>query len=126
MSGQMSDVRTPEIEIEIEIEREIEIKKDIKIKKQPKKILGTYKNIRLTIKEKHKLIKDFNENKIEELIEKMSSWKKMTGKTYKDDNLALRKWLSNEKSNYCTNNKGKDKVSKKSYEEQMSDMMDML
>ena len=57
-----------------------------------KKKYGTYQNVRLTDAENERLHEDFP-GRAKEAIDYLSEYMKMTGKSYKDHNLALRKWV---------------------------------
>lgn len=62
-------------------------------KKAPvKRKYGTYQNVRLTDEENERLHSDYP-GKAKEAIDYLSEYMKMTGKSYKDHNLALRKWV---------------------------------
>ena len=57
-----------------------------------KRKYGTYQNVRLTDEENERLHSDYP-GKAKEAIDCLSEYMKMTGKSYKDHNLALRKWV---------------------------------
>jgi len=67
-----------------------EYKKD---KKDKKDKLGTYKNILLSSKQYSLLVQRYNKSLVEKIIEAMSEWSAMNGKTYKDYNAAIHKWI---------------------------------
>lgn len=83
---------------EIEIEKEIDIEREKKPKKPPRKKYGEYQHILLTEAQHTKLIKDYSKQVIDNMIQKMDEWIQLHGKTYKDYNLALRKWLREDKT----------------------------
>ena len=67
--------------------------KNVKNEKNEKKnIYGEYKHIKLSSKQYQKLINDYGEINIVNLIKKMDEWIQKMGKPYKDYNLALRDW----------------------------------
>ena len=84
-----------EEEEEEEQEEEQEVPKP---KKAPRKKYGEYKNILLTEAQHTKLIKDYSKLEIDNIIQKMDEWIQLKGKPYKDYNLALRKWLREDKT----------------------------
>ena len=86
-----TDISPPEIELELK--KEIELKK----KKEVRHKYGEYKKVLLTDKQYNKLVNDFGEHKLMYLIKKMDEWLQMTGRSYKDYNLALRKWERDDK-----------------------------
>ncbi len=54
---------------------------------------GEYKHIRLTDEQHEKLIADFGEDKIAEMIRRCDEYCQVSGKTYRDYNLTIRNWL---------------------------------
>ena len=90
---QMYNKCTPEIEIEKEIESEIE-KEEKKAPRTPAKhIHGEHKKVRLTDDELNKLKSEYSNS--DELIQYLDEYKAMTGKVYKSDYLAIKKWVVN-------------------------------
>lgn len=83
------------LEKEIEKEKDIEIDIDKEEKKKTprttKHIYGEHKKVRLTDDELQKL-KEEHYN-ADELIQFLDEYKAMTGKTYKSDYLAIKKWV---------------------------------
>ena len=61
-------------------------------KRNVKKKYGTYMNVRLT-DEEHERLHDEFPGRANEAIDYLSEYIKMTGKSYKDHNLAIRKWV---------------------------------
>lgn len=90
----LPDVTERYPEIEIEIEKDIDIEKEVKKKKrEPRHRHGEYNHILLTDKQYEKLVQDFTEPVIADVIKRMDEWCQMQGRSYKDYNLAIRKWL---------------------------------
>lgn len=71
--------------------------KDIE-KKAPRKKHGEYNHILLTEDQYNKLLNDFGPQRLSEVIKRMDEWIQLKGKGYKDYNLAIRKWLKDEKT----------------------------
>lgn len=63
-----------------------------KNKSKIKRKYGTYQNVRLTDDECERLHAEFP-GRANEAIDYLSEYIKMTGKSYKDHNLAIRKWV---------------------------------
>ena len=63
-----------------------------KNKSKVKRKYGTYQNVRLTDDECERLHAEFP-GRANEAIDYLSEYIKMTGKSYKDHNLAIRKWV---------------------------------
>lgn len=79
------------VEKEIEIDKEID--KDIdKSKQKAKHTHGEFKKVKLTDDELEKLKSDYP-NIWEKLIQTLDEYKEMSGKTYKNDYLAIKKWV---------------------------------
>ena len=89
-SGHLSDIRPPEIEIELE--KEIEIERELK-KGQPARTYGRYQNVILTDKELAELQAEFP-TVWESYVEKLSAYMESTGKTYKSHAATIRRWAS--------------------------------
>lgn len=73
--------------------KEYKEKKEDKELKEEKNIYGEYAHVRLTDKERDKLFKDYGEAETLEAIKYLDEYMQMSGKKYKDHNLALRKWV---------------------------------
>lgn len=89
-SGQTSDKRTPEIDIDIEKEIDIDIKKKVRHKH------GRYKNVLLTDEQLDKLKNEFPSD-YQTRIENVSEYCQSHGKTYKDYLATIRNWARREK-----------------------------
>ena len=89
--GQMSDIRPPEIEIEIE--KEIEIERDIEIntKKEKKNKYGFYKHVLLTPTQYEKLKEKYPN--YEELITYLDNYIEMKGYKAKNHYLCFSSWV---------------------------------
>lgn len=87
-SGQMSDKRPPEIEIELE--KEIEIKREIE-KGHPARAYGRYQNVFLTDEEMADLQASFP-TVWGQYIEKLSEYMASTGKRYQSHAATIRRW----------------------------------
>ena len=62
--------------------------------RSPKHAYGEYKHVNLTDSESEKLKADYP-GLFESLITRLDEYKEQTGKTYQNDNLAIRKWVIN-------------------------------
>ena len=62
------------------------------VKKETKKKYGVYANVRLTDAEYERLHDEYP-GRANQAIDYLSEYIKMTGKSYKDHNLAIRKWV---------------------------------
>ena len=98
--GHLSDIRPPEIELEIELEKEIEIEleleKEIEIKREiekghPAPAYGRYQNVFLTDEELADLQASFPAV-WEQYIEKLSEYMASTGKRYQSHAATIRRW----------------------------------
>ena len=93
--GHLSDIRPPEIEIELE--KEIEIKREIEIEKvrpetgRPSHTYGRYQNVFLTDEELADLQDSFPAV-WEQYIEKLSEYMASTGKRYQSHAATIRRW----------------------------------
>ena len=92
----MSDIRPPEIEIEIELEKERELEKEIEIKREIEKgrsarAYGRYHNVFLTDEEMANLQASFPAV-WEQYIEKLSEYMASTGKRYQSHAATIRRW----------------------------------
>ena len=88
--GHLSDIRPPEIEIEIELEKEIEIKREIE-KGRPARTYGRYQNVFLTDEELADLQASFP-TVWGQYIEKLSEYIASTGKRYQSHAATIRRW----------------------------------
>ena len=93
--GHLSDIRPPEIEIEIELEKEIEIKREIE-KGRPEpgrtaRAYGRYQNVFLTDEEMADLQASFP-TVWGQYIEKLSEYMASTGKRYQSHAATIRRW----------------------------------
>jgi len=68
-------------------------KNDKNIKNEKKHIYGVFKKVRLTDSEKERLVADYGEWFFEACVKELDEYKEQTGKVYKNDNLAIRKWV---------------------------------
>lgn len=103
VTGNVTSNASNALEKEIEIEKDIEI--DIEKEKEKddpdknvgntrapsKRIHGEHKKVRLTDDELQKLKEEYQNT--DELIQFLDEYKAMTGKTYKSDYLAIKKWV---------------------------------
>ncbi|RHU66260.1 replication protein [Ruminococcaceae bacterium TF06-43] len=98
--GHLSDIRPPEIELEIELEKEIEIEleleKEIEIKREIEKghsarAYGRYQNVFLTDEEMADLQASFP-TVWGQYIEKLSEYMASTGKRYQSHAATIRRW----------------------------------
>ena len=98
--GHLSDIRPPEIELEIELEKEIEIEleleKEIEIKREIEKgrsarAYGRYQNVFLTDEELADLQASFP-TVWGQYIEKLSEYMASTGKRYQSHAATIRRW----------------------------------
>ena len=62
-------------------------------KKDKKHIYGEYRHVRLTDEEMNRLVAELGEDGFAECIRILDEYKEQTGKTYKNDNLAIRNWV---------------------------------
>ena len=86
--GHLSDIRPPEIEIELE--KEIEIKREIE-KGRPARAYGRYQNVFLTDEELADLQASFP-TVWGQYIEKLSEYMASTGKRYQSHAATIRRW----------------------------------
>lgn len=71
----------------------VEVNVKDKVDKQPQKKYGEFKNVTLSKESINKLLKEFGKAKLLLIIEKLSSYKKATGKKYSSDIGAIRQWV---------------------------------
>lgn len=90
MSGHPSDIRPPEIELEIE--KEMEIKRELE-KGQTARAYGRYGNVVLSDKELSELKEEFPAG-WKEYIERLSGYMESTGKKYKNHAATIRRWAN--------------------------------
>ena len=95
--GHLSDIRPPEIEIELELEKEIEIKREIE-KGRPEtgrtaRAYGRYQNVFLADEELVNLQAEFPAV-WESYIEKLSEYMASTGRRYQNHAATIRRWAS--------------------------------
>ena len=69
------------------------VKKVKKVEKVEKHIYGEYRHVRLTDEEMNRLVAELGEDGFAECIRILDEYKEQTGKTYKNDNLAIRNWV---------------------------------
>lgn len=100
--GHLSDIRPPEIEIELE--KEIEIERELK-KGQPARAYGRYQNVILTDKELADLQAEFP-TVWEKYVEKLSAYMESTGRKYKSHAATIRRWASEDKQKATSGAKG--------------------
>ena len=95
--GHLSDIRPPEIEIEIELEKEIEIQREIEKGRpetgHPARAYGRYQNVFLTDEELADLQASFP-TVWGQYIEKLSEYMASTGKRYQSHAATIRRWAS--------------------------------
>ena len=89
--------RVNSLEVEVDKEVDKDIDKEIKPNGTRHKF-GEYGKVLLTDEQHTKLITDFGQQVVDSVIKKMDEWITMKGKGYKDYNLALRKWIKDEKT----------------------------
>lgn len=76
------------------IRRNNKDKKDNNISEKPAlHCYGEYKHIRLSDEQYEKLIADYGEDKIKNIIQRCDEYCQANGKTYRDYNLTIRNWL---------------------------------
>ena len=87
-------------EVQNEVHNEVHItkkgkegEKGNKEKKEKKSVYGEYQHVRLTDRERDRLFNDYGEAETLAAIKHLDEYMQMTGRTYKDHNLALRKWV---------------------------------
>ena len=106
--GHLSDIRPPEIEIELEKEREIkrEIKREIE-KGHPAHAYGRYQNVFLTDEELADLQVSFPAV-WEQYIEKLSEYMASTGKRYQSHAATIRRWAGEDAKKTVTPSRNRD------------------
>ena len=109
--GHLSDIRPPEIEIELE--KEIEIQSEIEIEKvrpetgHPSHTYGRYQNVFLTDEELADLQASFPAV-WEQYIEKLSEYMASTGKRYQSHAATIRRWAGEDAKKTVTPSRNRD------------------
>ena len=107
--GHLSDIRPPEIEIELE--KEIEIKREIeKVRPEtghPSHTYGRYQNVFLTDEELADLQDSFPAV-WEQYIEKLSEYMASTGKRYQSHAATIRRWAGKDAKKTVTPSRNRD------------------
>ena len=107
--GHLSDIRPPEIEIELE--KEIEIKREIeKVRPEtghPSHTFGRYQNVFLTDEELADLQVSFPAV-WEQYIEKLSEYMASTGKRYQSHAATIRRWAGEDAKKTVTPSRNRD------------------
>ena len=107
--GHLSDIRPPEIEIELE--KEIEIKREIeKVRPEtghPSHTYGRYQNVFLTYEEMADLQASFPAV-WEQYIEKLSEYMASTGKRYQSHAATIRRWAGEDAKKTVTPSRNRD------------------
>ena len=107
--GHLSDIRPPEIEIELE--KEIEIKREIeKVRPEtgrPSHTYGRYQNVFLTDEELADLQASFPAV-WEQYIEKLSEYMASTGKRYQSHAATIRRWAGEDAKKAVTPSRNRD------------------
>ena len=102
--GHLSDIRPPEIEIELE--KEIEIKREIE-KGRSARAYGRYQNVFLTDEELADLQVSFP-TVWEQYIEKLSEYMASTGKRYQSHAATIRRWAGEDAKKTVTPSRNRD------------------
>lgn len=89
-SGQMSDIRPPDIEKDIEIEKELDTGQNVPAR------LGRYENVSLSEKELSELQTELP-GAWEQYIERLSEYMASTGKKYSSHAATIRRWAAEDK-----------------------------
>ena len=80
-------------------------KKDNNIESNPAPLMksfGEYNHVKLTEEQYNKLVAEYGKNIIAECIRKVDEYCQQHGKTYKDYNLTIRKWIAKDTQNKHT------------------------
>ena len=93
--GHLSDIRPPEIEIELEKEIEIEKERELKPGRATPAAYGRYKNVILTDTELSELKAELPD-KWEYYIDRLSGYIASTGKKYKNHAATIRRWAADD------------------------------
>ena len=102
--GHLSDIRPPEIEIELE--KEIDIKREIE-KGRSARAYGRYQNVFLTDEEMADLQASFPAV-WEQYIEKLSEYMASTGKRYQSHAATIRRWAGEDAKKTITPSRNRD------------------
>ena len=102
--GHLSDIRPPEIEIELE--KEIDIKREIE-KGRSARAYGRYQNVFLTDEELADLQASFPVV-WEQYIEKLSEYMASTGKRYQSHAATIRRWAGEDAKKTVTPSRNRD------------------
>ena len=110
--GHLSDIRPPEIEIELEKEIEIELEKEIERKREiekghPAPAYGRYQNVFLTDGELADLQASFP-TVWGQYIEKLSEYMASTGKRYQSHAATIRRWAGEDAKKTITPSRNRD------------------
>ena len=109
--GHLSDIRPPEIEIEIELEKEIEIKREIeKGRSEPERTArayGRYQNVFLADEELASLQAEFPAV-WESYIEKLSEYMASTGRRYQSHAATIRRWAGEDRKKSAAVTRNRD------------------
>lgn len=93
-SGQMSDIRPPDIEKDIEIEKELE--RELDTGQSAPALLGRYENVNLSEKELSELQTELP-GTWEQYIERLSEYMASTGKKYSNHAATIRRWAAEDR-----------------------------
>ena len=102
--GHLSDIRPPEIELELE--KEIEIKREIE-KGRSARVYGRYQNVFLTDEELADLQASFP-TVWGQYIEKLSEYMASTGKRYQSHAATIRRWAGEDAKKAVTPSRNRD------------------
>ena len=115
--GHLSDIRPPEIEIELEKEIELELEKEIERKREIEKVrpetghlshtYGHYQNVFLTDEELADLQASFP-TVWGQYIEKLSEYMASTGKRYQSHAATIRRWAGEDAKKTITPSRNRD------------------
>ena len=95
-SGQMSDIRPPEIEKDIDIEIEIELERELDTGQSAPALLGRYENVSLSEKELSELQTELP-GTWRQYIERLSEYMASTGKKYSSHAATIRRWAAEDR-----------------------------
>lgn len=80
-----------DVDVDVDVNEDVNDNEDKK-ESIKKKTLGEFKKVKLTEDEINKLKEEYPKH-FEVIIKQLDDYKKMTGKTYKEDYLAIRNWV---------------------------------
>ena len=103
-----TDNRNPAESTQTKVKKSIE-SKESKENTPPKKLFGEFQNVSLSDDEKTKLETKFGVQGAAEWVEKLSSWKRSTGKTKKDDYATILTWDRGDSQKPGGNGRSRDK-----------------